>query len=78
MATDQAGDPATSTPTGEIGDVVALVVDDEALIRADIARALTLAGVVVAVAAGGREALRLVVEDRLRPAVVVTAIEMPG
>jgi two-component system OmpR family response regulator len=36
-----------------------------------------LAGFEVAVAADGREALRLVVEDRVRPAVVVTDIEMP-
>jgi CheY-like chemotaxis protein len=60
------------------GDLVALVVDDEPVIRAYVARALTLAGVVVAVAASGREALRLVAEDRVRPAVLVTDIEMPG
>ena len=58
--------------------VVVLVVDDEAVIRAYVARALTLAGFEVAVAADGREAIRLVAEDRVRPAVVVTDIEMPG
>ena len=61
-----------------IGGMVVLVVDDEPVIRAFVSRALTLAGFEVAVAADGREALRLVVEDRVRPAVVVTDIEMPG
>jgi CheY-like chemotaxis protein len=55
-----------------------LVVDDEAVVRAFVARALTLAGFEVAVAADGAEALRLVAEDRVRPSVVVTDIEMPG
>jgi len=66
------------TPAEAAGGLVVLVVDDEATIRAYVARALTLAGFEVAVAADGREALRLVVEDRVRPAVVVTDIEMPG
>ncbi|MEO5939770.1 MAG: response regulator [Candidatus Limnocylindrales bacterium] len=62
--------------TGPI-DLVVLVVDDEPVVRAFVARALTLAGMEVAVAASGREALRLVAEDRVRPAVLVTDIEMP-
>jgi CheY-like chemotaxis protein len=61
----------------EVGGPVVLVVDDEAVVRAYVARALTMAGMEVAVAADGREALRLVAEDRVRPAVVVTDIEMP-
>jgi CheY-like chemotaxis protein len=65
------------TPPEAAGGLVVLVVDDEAAIRAYVARALTLAGFEVAVAADGREALRMVVEDRVRPAVVVTDIEMP-
>ena len=65
-------------PSDVGGGVVVLVVDDEAVIRAYVARALTLAGFEVAVAADGREALRLVVEDRVRPDVVITDIEMPG
>ncbi len=72
---DSARLPAPSN-AGE-GPVV-LVVDDEPVIRADVARALVLAGCEVAVAATGDEALRLVAEDRVRPAVVVTDIEMPG
>ena len=55
-----------------------LVVDDEPVIRAWVARVLTLAGMDVAVAAGGREALRLVADGRVQPAVVLTDIEMPG
>jgi len=62
----------------ELGGLVVLVVDDEPVVRAFVARALTLAGVEVAVAADGPEALRLVVEDRVRPRVVVTDIEMPS
>ena len=64
--------------TDELGGLVVLVVDDEAVVRAYVARALTIAGMDVAVAADGREALRLVAEDRVRPAVVVTDIEMPA
>lgn len=66
------------TPSDSGGGLVVLVVDDEAVIRAFVARALTLAGFEVAVAADGPEALRLVAEDRVRPSVVVTDIEMPG
>jgi CheY-like chemotaxis protein len=69
--------PETTSATAP-GGLVVLVVDDEPVIRAFVARALTLAGFDVAVAADGREAIRLVVEDRVRPAVVVTDIEMPG
>jgi two-component system, OmpR family, response regulator MprA len=66
-------------PSGDSGGgSVVLVVDDEAVVRAFVARALTLAGFEVAVAADGPEALRLVAEDRVRPSVVVTDIEMPG
>ena len=64
-------------PTDDLGGLVALVVDDEPVIRAFVARALTLAGMEVAVAADGREAIRLVAENRVRPDVVVTDIEMP-
>lgn len=64
--------------TDELGGLVVLVVDDEPMIRAYVARALTVAGMEVAVAADGREALALVAEDRVRPAVVVTDIEMPS
>jgi two-component system response regulator MprA len=62
--------------TEELGGLVVLVVDDEAVVRAYVARALAVAGMDVAVAADGREALRLVADDRVRPAVVVTDIEM--
>ena len=71
--------PADTQTTSDAADsLVVLVVDDEPVIRAYVARALTLAGFEVAVAADGREALRLVAEGRVRPAVVVTDIEMPG
>jgi CheY-like chemotaxis protein len=57
---------------------VVLVVDDEAVIRASVARALTLAGMEVAVAPDGRRALRLIADGAVQPSVVVTDIEMPG
>jgi CheY-like chemotaxis protein len=71
-------DAGGAAPTEELGGLVVLVVDDEAVVRAYVARALTVAGMDVAVAADGREALRLVAEDRVRPKVVVTDIEMPA
>ena len=57
--------------------LVVLVVDDEPVIRAFVERALAQAGLRAVTAADGREALRLVVEDRVRPTVLVTDIEMP-
>ena len=66
------------TASSEGASLPVLVVDNEPVVRAFVARALTLAGLEVAVAAGGHEALRLVAENRFRPAVVVTDIEMPG
>ena len=79
MAGGSAGRPAgVQAGADTVGQLVVLVVDDEPLVRADFARALTLAGMEVAVVADGREALRLVADGRVRPDVVVTAIEMPG
>lgn len=65
-------------PADDGDALVVLVVDDEPVIRAYVARALTLAGMDVVVAASGAEAIRLVADDRIRPAVVVTDIEMPA
>lgn len=72
------GRASAHAPVEDHGAIVALVVDDEPVVRAFVARALTLAGMEVAVAADGREAVRLVAENRVRPTVVVTDIEMPG
>jgi CheY-like chemotaxis protein len=55
-----------------------LVVDDEPVIRALVVRALTLAQFDVASAGNGKDALRLVAEGRVQPAVLVTDIDMPG
>jgi DNA-binding NtrC family response regulator len=74
----QEGSAGTRPDADELGGLVVLVVDDEPVVRAYVARALALAGMDVAVAANGREALRLVAEDRVRPRVVVTDIEMPA
>ena len=66
------------TATDATRGIVVLVVDDEPVIRAFVARALEQAGLTTVAAADGREALRLVVEDRVRPTILVTDIEMPG
>lgn len=57
---------------------IVLVVDDEPVIRAYVVRALTRAGLTVVEAADGPSALRLVADDRVRPTVLLTDIEMPG
>ena len=54
-----------------------LVVDDDAVIRALVARTLTLAHFDVATAPTGKDALRLVAEGRVMPLILVTDIEMP-
>jgi CheY-like chemotaxis protein len=60
------------------GSLVVLAVDDEPIVRAFIARALDGFGVPAMVVAGGREALRVVADDILRPTVLLTDIDMPG
>ncbi len=70
-----AGPAAGPLPSGT-GHTI-LVVDDDPLVRAQVARTLTLARFDVATAPGGRDALRLVAEGRVLPAVLVTDIEMP-
>jgi CheY-like chemotaxis protein len=54
-----------------------LVVDHEPVSRATVARALTLAQFEVATASSGRDAVRLVAEGRVQPAVLVTDLEVP-
>jgi len=71
-------EPGTPLSAEDLGGLSVLVVDDEPVVRAFVARALAVAGIDVAVAAEGREALRLVADDRVRPRVVLTDIEMPG
>jgi two-component system cell cycle response regulator CpdR len=60
------------------GRIVVLVVDDEPSIRAWIARALERAGIDVVVAADGRQALRIIADDQVRPTVLLTDLEMPA
>ena len=70
-----AGLAAGPLPSGS--GLAILVVDDDPVIRALVARTLTLAHFDVATASSGRDALRLVAEGRVLPAVLVTDIEMP-
>jgi CheY-like chemotaxis protein len=63
--------PTSPAPTS------VLVVDDEPAVLALIAEALGRAGHEVTTAASGREALRLIAGGHVRPAVLVTDIEMP-
>jgi CheY-like chemotaxis protein len=65
-------------PVDRVPDGVVLVVDDEAVVRAWIGQILDQAGIPCVVAVDGREALRLVVDGRVRPAVLLTDIEMPS
>jgi CheY-like chemotaxis protein len=60
------------------GSVVVLAVDDEPVVRAFVGRALDSFGVPAMVVASGREALRVVADDVLRPSVLLTDIDMPG
>lgn len=74
------GEPAgdgTHNDDALLDEATVLVVDDEAIVRADVARILIRAGLSVVVADGGRAALRLIADGRVRPAIVVTDIEMP-
>jgi CheY-like chemotaxis protein len=64
-------------PLEREADSVVLVVDDEVVVRAWIGRVLEQAGIPCVVAADGREAVRLVVDGRVRPNVLLTDIEMP-
>lgn len=76
VPSDVAGSsPDGRLPTGSRATV--LVVDDEAMTRASLARGLALAHFDIATAANGREALRLVADGRVQPAVLVTDIDMP-
>jgi CheY-like chemotaxis protein len=59
------------------GSVVVLAVDDEPVVRAVVGRALDRFGVPAMVVASGREALRIVADDILRPTVLLTDIDMP-
>lgn len=70
-----AGPAAGSLPSGS--GLTILVVDDDPVIRALVSRTLTLAHFDVASARSGKDALRLVAEGRVLPAVLVTDIEMP-
>lgn len=59
------------------GRVSVLVVDDEPVLRAWITRALERVGIEAVAAESGRQALRIVAEDRFRPTVLLTDLEMP-
>lgn len=59
------------------GGPTVLVVDDDPVVRADIAHALGLAGIAAVVVADGKQALRLVAGGTVRPTVLLTDIEMP-
>jgi CheY-like chemotaxis protein len=60
------------------GRVVVLVVDDDALIRSWVVRALEQVGIEAVAAENGRKALRLVADGEARPTVLLTDLEMPA
>ena len=71
-------DAADGPPIGRATEHVVLVVDDEPAVRAWVERVLDRAGIASVLAGTGKEALRLVVDGHVRPAVLLTDIEMPG
>lgn len=71
------GSGERTSPDRALDAATVLVVDDDSVVRAHVARTLTRAGLAVVAADGGRAAFRLVAEGRIRPTVVVTDIEMP-
>jgi len=73
----QAGPADGSAFRPASGDTV-LVVDDEPEVRSWVDRVLDRAGIPRVVVASGKEALRLVLDGHVRPAVLLTDIEMPG
>jgi two-component system cell cycle sensor histidine kinase/response regulator CckA len=78
MVGGQSREPALSAsgdaPSAEI---TVLVVDDESVIRAWIARALGRFGIETVLAADGRQARRLITDGLIRPQVLLTDLEMP-
>lgn len=79
MAGGQPQGPAPGAfDDAQSGRIVVLVVDDDALIRAWIARALERAGIEAVAAENGRKALRLVADGEVRPTVLLTDLEMPA
>jgi CheY-like chemotaxis protein len=69
--------PGERAPGDDPGRTV-LVVDDEPVVRSWVLRVLELAAIPAAEARDGREALRLVADGRVRPAILLTDIDMPG
>ena len=70
--------PADGPPFGRASEHTVLVVDDESVVRDWIARVLDREGIRAVLAVDGRQALRLVTDGHVRPAVLLTDIEMPG
>jgi CheY-like chemotaxis protein len=68
-----AGDPSLEA----LPRALALVVDDEPLVRRSIARVLHRLGMDVVAARDGRDALELLERSGIRPRVVLTDLEMP-
>jgi CheY-like chemotaxis protein len=71
------GGPSRDAPDNAATGAV-LVVDEDDAVRAWVARVLGRAGTPCFGAASGRDALRLVADGRIHPAVLLTAIELSG
>ncbi len=72
------GEAADGVPSGGTPQPTVLVVDDDPAVRAWAEGVLVEAGIGVATAASGRDALRLVADGRVHPSVLLTDIELPG
>jgi CheY-like chemotaxis protein len=78
MAGGEPREPAPDASDAPAGGPTVLVVDDEPVVRAWIARALARAGIHSVAAADGRQALRLIADGTARPDVLLTDLEMPS
>ena len=78
MAGGEPREPAPDASDAPASGPTVLVVDDEPVVRAWIARALARAGIHSVAAADGRQALRLIADGTARPDVLLTDLEMPA
>jgi len=68
----------TGTPADPGSEQVVLAVDGDPAVIAWLETVLSTAGVTMTAAGDGRSALRLVADDRARPDVLLTEIELAG
>jgi len=68
----------SGTPADQGSDRVVLAVDGDPAVRAWLQAVLEGTGVILHLAIDGRSALRVIADDRVRPDVLLTEIELPA